>query len=76
MPVIESLANEFADRAQFVKVDISRDGEVLDRFDASGVPAYILFRDGKEIARLRLGGIGWFLKGRLRRMVEKTLTSP
>ena len=73
MPVIESLADEFAGRALFVKVDLSRDGEVLDRFDASGVPAYLLFRDGEEIGRLRLGGLGWFLEGRLRRMLEKSL---
>ncbi len=73
MPVIESLADEFAGRAHFVKVDLSRDGEVLDRFDASGVPAYLLFRDGEEVGRLRLGGLGWFLEGRLRRMLEKSL---
>ena len=73
MPVIESLADEFAGRASFVKVDIDRDGEVLGRFDASGVPAYLLFRNGEEIARLRLGGINWFLDRRLRRMVERAL---
>ncbi len=72
MPVIESLAAEFEGRAHFVKVDIDRDDEVLSSFDASGVPAYLVFRDGEEVARLRLG-IGWFLERRLRGMVENSI---
>ena len=72
MPVIESLAAEFEGRAHFVKVDIDRDDEVLGSFDASGVPAYLVFRDGEEVTRLRLG-IGWFLERRLRGMVENSI---
>jgi thioredoxin-like negative regulator of GroEL len=73
LPVIESLAEEFAGRARFAKVQIDRDGEVQERFGASGLPSYLLFKDGREIDRMRLTFVGWFLEGRIRRMVSAAL---
>jgi thioredoxin-like negative regulator of GroEL len=73
LPVIEELALEFAGRARFVRVDVAPGGGVLERFGASGLPAYLLFRDGVEVDRMRLGFLDWFLKSRLRRMVNGAL---
>jgi thioredoxin-like negative regulator of GroEL len=73
LPVIEDLANDFAGRARFVRIHVDRDGHVLKRFGASGLPTYLVFRDGKEVDRLRLTFISWFLEQRLRRMVESQL---
>ena len=70
MPVIESLAAEFAGRARFVMVDADRDGQVLESFGASSLPTYIVFRDGVEIDRLTLNVVPLFLEQRLRGMVE------
>ena len=73
MPVIESLADEFAGRARFVKVHLDRDGEVREPFGASGIPSYLLFKDGRKIDHIRLTFVGWFLEARIRRMVNSAL---
>ena len=51
-----------------VKVDIDPAGPVLEQFDASGVPAYILYRDGTEVDRL--GRLPFFFRWRITRMVN------
>ena len=63
---MQSLAREFDD-VHFALVHVDTGGEVLARFDASSVPAYILFRDGQEIDRLIILP-GWE-EARLRRML-------
>ena len=73
MPVIESLADEFEGRARVVKVELDREGEVLESFGASGVPAYLVFRDGVEVDRLSLNFLDWFFESRVRRMLEGAL---
>ena len=70
MPVVQSLAKEFGG-VHFAVVELDREGEVLARFEASGVPTYILYRDGEEVDRL-LAIPGW-LESRLRRMLESAL---
>jgi thioredoxin-like negative regulator of GroEL len=73
LPVIESLAGEFAGRARFVTVHVDRDSETLEQFDSSGLPTYLVFRDGQPVDRLLFSQIGWFLERRLRRMVNGAL---
>ncbi len=73
MPVIESLANEFSGRARFVKVHIDEEGQVQQAFNADGLPSYLLFNDGKEVSRLRMTFLGWFLERRVRSMVNGAL---
>jgi thioredoxin-like negative regulator of GroEL len=73
LPVIESLADEFAGRAHFVKVHVDRDGEVQGHFGASGLPSYLLFKDGREVGRMRLTFVDWFLDTRIRRMINGAL---
>jgi hypothetical protein len=72
LPVVEKVAREFSGRARFTKVHVDKEGQVLERFGASGLPSYLLFRDGKEIDRIRFR-LGWFLETRLGRMVEAGL---
>ena len=64
---MKSLASELED-VRFVVIHVDRRGEVLERFEASTVPGYILFRDGREIDRLLIFP-GWE-EMRLRRMIE------
>jgi thioredoxin-like negative regulator of GroEL len=75
LPVVEKVAREFSGRARFTKVHVDKEGQVLERFGASGLPSYLLFRDGKEIDRIRFR-LGWFLETRLGRMVEAGLEEP
>ncbi|MCP4005772.1 MAG: hypothetical protein GY725_16400 [bacterium] len=70
MPVIESLAEEFSGRARFVMVHLDREGTLSKAFGSSGVPDYIVFRNGVEVDRITLIAIGWLLEPRLRWMIE------
>jgi thioredoxin 1 len=73
LPVVEDIAREFAGRARVVKVQVDREGEVLERFRASGLPAYLVYREGSEVDRLALSSVGWFLKARVRRLLNASL---
>jgi thioredoxin-like negative regulator of GroEL len=75
LPVLEALAEEFDGRARFVKVEVDRQGVVLERFNASSVPAYLVFRDGVEVDRLSVNFLDWFFESRIRRMLDAGLDS-
>lgn len=75
MPVIEDLADEFAGRARIVKVDVDPEGPVLEDFDASGVPTYLVFRDGVEVDRLAPLMVDWLTEQRLRSRIEAALAT-
>jgi thioredoxin-like negative regulator of GroEL len=74
LPVIENLAARFSGRARFAQVQVDTAGDVLEAFDTSSFPAYIVYRDGVEVDRLR-GFTSWFLETRIERMVERALDS-
>jgi thioredoxin 1 len=76
LPVIEGLADEFDGRARVVQIELDREGVVLESFDITGIPAYVVFRDGVEVDRLSLNFVDWFLERRLRGMLERALESP
>ena len=66
---MEKLAAERED-VRFVKVEVDRDGEVLEHFDTSALPTYLVFRDGVEIDRMTLTFMPLLLESRLRGMLE------
>lgn len=51
LPVIEELAEEAKDFA-VAKLDIDKAPEVAARFNVMSVPTFIVFKDGKEAARM------------------------
>lgn len=75
MPVIEALAEEFAGRVRFVKVDVDPDGDLLEAFDSKGVPTYLVFRQGVEIDRLAPLLFDWRTEQRLRSRIEDALAA-
>ena len=50
-PVIESLAERYEGRAVFGKVNTDEQPELAIRYQVSGIPTVIFFKDGKEIDR-------------------------
>ena len=70
LPVVEKLAREFSGKVRFVKVATTEDDGTLEAFGASSYPAYIVFRDGREVDRLTLNFAPWLIEERLRRMIE------
>jgi thioredoxin-like negative regulator of GroEL len=73
LPVVQKIAEEFAGRVRVVKVEWDRDGRTGEDFGSSGVPDYLVFRDGERIDRLGLAFVGPFLESRLRRMLDAAL---
>lgn len=50
-PLLEQLADEWAERARFAKLDVDQASEIAARYGVLSVPTTILFKDGAEAAR-------------------------
>ena len=46
-PVLDALAEEYAGKVKFVKVDVDTSPDVAARFGIRGVPTMLLFKDGE-----------------------------
>ena len=51
-PVVERLSLEFADQLEVFGVDVDENPGLSQKFNISGVPTMIFFRDGKEVKKL------------------------
>lgn len=50
-PVIEQLAEEFADSVNVGKVDVDEQGALAIQFGVMSIPTVVLFENGKEVDR-------------------------
>ena len=50
-PILEELADAFADRAAVAEVDVSENREIAQRFGIQSIPTLVVFRYGREQAR-------------------------
>lgn len=51
LPLFEAVAQEYAQKASFITVDIDRVPDVIEKLFVSKVPCLLVFRDGDLIAR-------------------------
>jgi thioredoxin 1 len=51
-PILEHQAGEFGGRVKFAKLDVDEVAELAGRYDITGVPTLMLFRDGRVTDRL------------------------
>lgn len=51
-PFLEQLAAEFSGRVRFAKLNVDDAPELAGRYDITGVPTLILFRDGKTVDQI------------------------
>ncbi|MCB1592419.1 MAG: thioredoxin [Alphaproteobacteria bacterium] len=56
MPVVEEIAGEMAGKLKIVKVNIEEAPEAPSKYGVRGIPALMLFKDGKLIDT-RMGGM-------------------
>ena len=47
-PVVERLAEEFDQAVKVMKVNIFENGELAERLEIETIPAFLIFREGKE----------------------------
>jgi thioredoxin 1 len=52
LPIVEELSKELAGQANVAKVNVDDQQELAARFEISAIPAFIVFKDGKEVVRL------------------------
>jgi thioredoxin len=50
-PALDALAKDYKDLVQIVKLDVDKNADTRDRFGIRGIPALLLFKEGREVAR-------------------------
>ncbi len=48
-PVMDRVAQEYADKAEFVKVDVDQNPELARRYGIMSIPLVSVFRGGEEV---------------------------
>jgi thioredoxin 1 len=51
-PIVEQLAKDLAGKMKFVKVDGDQSPELIESHGVQGYPTMVVFRDGREAARI------------------------
>ena len=68
-PILEEIANQFADRVIVAKVDVDEQGELAQRFRIMNIPTLLLFKEGQMVDK----AIGARPKAALEQMLNKAL---
>ena len=68
-PIVEDLAKEFAGRLKVMKMDVDANPQVPMRFNITGIPTVLLFKNGKIVDQ----AVGAVPKRLFVDMVEKHL---
>nr|XP_043606337.1 thioredoxin X, chloroplastic [Erigeron canadensis] len=72
-PVIESVAQEYEDKLLVVKIDHDSNPVLIKEYKVFGLPALIMFKDGKEIPKSRREGA--ITKPKLKMYIDTLLDS-
>jgi thioredoxin 1 len=70
-PIMGQLASELAHRVKVVTVDVDERPEIAEAYDVPGVPALVLFQNGRPVAAKH----GPLPKERLLRWLEQALAT-
>ncbi|KAH1040216.1 hypothetical protein J1N35_041959 [Gossypium stocksii] len=55
-PAMESIAQEYGDKLEVVKIDHDANPQLIEEYKVYGLPTLILFKDGQEVAESRREG--------------------
>jgi thioredoxin 1 len=69
-PIVESLAQQFENKAKIVKLNVDDNPSVTQRFGIKGIPTMIVFKGGKEAERI----VGATNEDSLKRIIEEQIT--
>ncbi len=65
-PTIDAIASEYQGKAKVGKLNVDDNGQTAMRYQIRGIPALLLFKDGKVVDQ-RVGAVG---KGDLQKMLD------
>jgi thioredoxin 1 len=51
-PIVEELANEYAGRVTFTKVNVDQNPKTASQYSITSIPTLLLFKDGKPIKQM------------------------
>ena len=68
-PIVEEIANQYADKVVVAKVDVDEMGELAQRYRIMNIPTLMLFRQGQLMDK----AIGARPKAALEQMLNKAL---
>lgn len=68
-PVLEELAEEYADRITIAKLDVDQNAKTAVRYNIMAIPNLIIFKDGKPVSQI----VGYKPKAELKRDLEAVL---
>ena len=69
-PVIDELAEEFADQAVIGKYNVDEETELSGQYRIMSIPTILFFKNGEQVRGLRMTGA---TKDQLRERIEKLL---
>ena len=68
-PVVEELAQEYAGKVNFAKVNTDENPDLASRFNIRGIPTLIFFKDGKVLDQI----VGAVPKAQLKTKIDSFL---
>ena len=69
-PVVEEVAQDFSGQLKVMKMDVDRNSATATRYKISGIPALLLFKDGKLADQI----VGYVPKDTISKTVTKYVT--
>ena len=68
-PVLEELADEYADRLTIAKLDVDQNAKTAARYNIMAIPNLIIFKDGKPVSQI----VGYKPKAELKRDLDAVI---
>lgn len=70
-PIVDEVAQDFSGKLKVMKMDVDRNAATPARFGIRGIPALLLFKDGKLADQI----VGYVPKDAISRKVNQVVTS-
>lgn len=68
-PVLDELSEEFAGKAEFVKVNVDEELVLSQEYDIMSIPCVIVFKNGEAVAK----NVGFLSKSAMKEFIEKNI---
>jgi len=68
-PVLEELADEYADRLTIAKLEVDQNAKTAARYNIMAIPNLIIFKNGKPVSQI----VGYKPKAELKRDLDAAL---